>query len=944
MTAKIQVDLDINGETVSRLVEPRTTLADFVRNEAQLTGTHLGCEMGACGACLLLIDGNPEHACLTFAVQAEGRKIETIEGLSERGALTDLQTAFHRRNALQCGYCTPGMLIAAHHLLRSGNIPTRDEIRDALSGNFCRCTGYESIVDAIESVAQTRPIPIPDAPATYIGQPLPRPNAKRLLAGRGRYVGDLSLPRMLHVAFLRSPYAHARIVSIDVDAARNAPGVRLIATGPDIAKICAPWIGTLDHFKGMKSPPQLPLPTDRVLWSGQAVVAVVADSRALAEDALERITIEYAELEPIATLDQATAPDAPRVHPDYPDNLCFASRVDTGGVDDAFANAAHIVEQDFIFGRHTPVPLEPRSLIADYVPTEAKLTVHHATQTPYQFQDIYARHFGIPEASVRVIAPDVGGSFGMKLHVYPEDIATVALSILLGRPVKYIADRIESFVSDIHARDHRVQARMAVNAEGRIAAIDVLDRTAIGAFSSYPRTSAVEGNQVIRLIGAPYACDTYRAELQVIFQNKVQTSQYRAVGHPIACAVTERLLDMAAAQAGLDPLEIRARNIVRDDAYPRTSPGGYRFEKLSHEACLQKLQTMINYEQLKAEQKALRARNIHRGIGLATFVEITNPSPAFYGVGGARISAQDGVFLTITPQGEVRCAISVTEQGQGTETIIAQIVAEQLGVSMQSVRVLTGDTETTPHGGATWACRGAGIGGETALRGAKELKQRVLQVAAAILQAAPADLDLRAGTVVDAATGTERLPLSEIARIAYFRSDTLPPGVEAQLSVAHHYAPSGYPFAFTNGIHACHVQLDTETGFVKILDYWVVEDCGRVINPLLVDEQVRGGVAQGLGAAFFEECLYSEDGQLLNGSLADYLVPMSCEMPDIKIDHVETPTRDTTLGAKGVGEAGTAAASAAALNAVNDAMSPFNAAIAQIPMTPTRILQALGRI
>lgn len=779
-------------------------------------------------------------------------------------------------------------------------------------------------------------------PGVHVGRPLPRPNAKRLVAGRGNYVTDMKRPRMLHAAFVRSPFAHARIVSIDVEAARAAPGVALVAKGEDLAKLCTPWVGTLDHFKGMKSEPQLPLPLERVTWSGQAVVAVVAESRAAAEDACELVEIEYEDLPVLADLDTALAPDAPRLVEGFADNLCFRSALESGAVDDLFASAAHVVEADLAFGRHTGVTLEPRALIADYDASEHALTVHHGTQTPFQFQDLYSRHYGIPEARVRVAAPDVGGSFGVKLHVYHEDMAVIGLSMLAGRPVKYVVDRLEAFVSDIHARDHRVKAKAAVGADGRILAMAVEDETAIGPFSTYPRTSAVEGNQVIRLIGAPYRLEAYRADLKVVFQNKTQTSQYRAVGHPIACAVTEHLMEKAAAATGLDPFEVRARNLIPDDAYPCQSLTGFKFEQLSHEACLAKLKTLMDYDRLRAEQAELRARGIHRGIGIAAFVEITNPTPAFYGIGGARISAQDGAVIKITPSGEVRCLISVTEQGQGTEAIMGQIVADYLGVSRDIVRVITGDTEVTPHGGATWACRGAGIGGETALQAAKMLKANVLKVAAAILQAQPGDLDLVDAEVVDKAGGTVRLSLAEVARIAYFRSDTLPPGTDAQLTVAHHYAPSGYPFAFTNGIHGCHVEVDAETGLVKILKHFVVEDCGRIINPLLVEEQVRGGVVQGLGAAFFEECRYDEAGQLVNGSLADYLVPMSCEMPDIVIAHMETPTRDTELGAKGCGEAGTAASSAAALNAVNDAVAPLGAELTQIPMTPARILKALG--
>lgn len=718
-----------------------------------------------------------------------------------------------------------------------------------------------------------------DRPNSYIGRSVPRPNAKRLLAGRGRYITDLVLPRMLHVAFVRSPYAHARIVSIDSAAAKTMPGVRLVAAGADLAKVCKPWTGTLDHFKGMKSTPQLPLPLDKVVWAGQAVVAVVADSRALAEDAAEAVVVEYEELSAVIDIDAARAPGATVISPELGDNVCFHGKIDTGNIDELFAGAAHIVEEEFHFGRHTAVTMEPRAIIADFDPNEMRLTAHHATQTPYQFQDIYSRHFGIPEANVRVVAPDIGGSFGMKLHVYHEDMATVGLSVMLGRPVKYVADRIESFVSDIHARDHRVRARMALDAEGTIIGMDVDDVTAVGPFSAYPRTSVVEGNQVYRLIGTPYRFQNYRADLQVVFQNKVQMSQYRSVGHPIAFAVTERLVDLAAIATGMDPVDIRRRNLIPDDAYPCAAPTGYKFEALSHHACLTKLCAMMDYDRLRAEQAELRKRGIYRGIGIASFVEISNPGPAFYGVGGARISSQDGAVIAITPSGDVRCAISVTELGQGTETIVGQIVGEHLGVDRERIKVITGDTETTPHGGAVWACRGAGIGGETALRAARKLKENVISLAGSILQEQPDRLDMRGGWIVDSDTGRQRVELAEIARIAYFRSDTLQPGTQAQLTVAQHFAPQGYPFAFTNGIQASHVEVDVETGFVKLLKHWVVEDCGRVINPLLVDEQMRGGVVQGLGAAFFEECLYSDTGQLINGSLADYLVPMAVEMP-----------------------------------------------------------------
>jgi carbon-monoxide dehydrogenase large subunit len=514
----------------------------------------------------------------------------------------------------------------------------------------------------------------------------------------------------------------------------------------------------------------------------------------------------------------------------------------------------------------------------------------------------------------------------------------------MGRPVKFIADRLESFASDIHARDHRIKARMAVDAAGRITAIDIDDLTGIGPYSVYPRTSAVEGNQVVNLVGGPYDFANLRAKTTVVLQNKTPTCQYRAVGHPIATAVTEGLVDLAAEALGLDPVEFRRRNLMRDGTYPRTSPAGMKFEGLSHDASLDKLLAMIDYPGLRADQERLRAIGVYRGIGFASFIELTNPSPFMYGIGGARISAQDGCSVRIDPDGSVVAATGVTEQGQGTEAIIRQIVAEGVGVPIAQVRVITGDTAATPYGGGTWACRGAGIGGEAALQAGMAVKEAALKIAGAMLQAAPDALDLVDGQIVDRTSRQVRMPLSELSRIVYFRGDTLPPDLPRELMQTRHFITKEYPFAFTNGVQACWLEVDVDTGIVQLLKHWCVEDCGRVINPMLVDEQVRGGIVQGLGGALYEHCTYSPEGQLLVGSMADYLVPMAAEMPDIEVGHVETPTRESLLGAKGAGEAGTAGAPAAVMNAINDALRPLGAKVFAQPFTPERILAALGKV
>ena len=777
----------------------------------------------------------------------------------------------------------------------------------------------------------------------YIGTSVPRAGARKLLQGRGVYLDDVRVPRLAHVVFFRSPHAHARIKSLDLSQARRQPGVIGAFDGAAIAEFCTPWVGVLGHLKGIKSAVQHAVAIDRACWQGEAVAAIVAETRRQAEDALDHVVAEFEPLPAVVDMRASLQGDVV-IHPELGDNICFTRTLETEGFAEAWAKADVVVEKTYDFGRHTGVTNEPRAILADYNPAEHSLTVYHANQAPHMMQDIFSRHLNIPESNVRVICKDVGGSFGIKVHVYADEMATAALSVMLRRPVKFMADRIESFLTDIHAREHTATVRLACTKAGDIIGFDLDDLTGIGPYSVYPRTSGIEGNQVVNLTGGPYKHKHYRARLNVVFTNKNVTCQYRAVGHPIAVALTEAIVDEAARAIGMDPAEFRRRNIIPDDAYPYTFVSGTKYEKLSHQQCLDKLLKLMDYEGLRAEQAALRQKGIHRGIGLATMIEVTNPSPAFYGVGGARISAQDGATLRLDPQGMLNVLVSVTEQGQGTEAVFAQIAAQVVGVSVDRVRVITGDTGVTPYGGGTWASRGAGIGGEAVLQSGKVLKSNILDIAAAILSADKATLDVINNQVVDKLTGEVKLPLHEVGRVAYFRPDTLPMNFQSELTVTRHYTPREYGFTFTNGIQASYVEVDPETGFVKLLKHWCVEDCGTVINPMLVDEQIRGGIVQGIGGALFEECLYSDDGQLLNGSMADYLVPMASEMPDIVIGHVETPTRGSELGAKGAGEAGTAGAPGAVMNAINDALSPMGAVVTAQPFTPQRVLKALGKV
>ncbi len=783
-----------------------------------------------------------------------------------------------------------------------------------------------------------------DRPNSYIGRSVPRPNAPRLAQGRGTFVDDIEMKRMVHVAFVRSPYAHARMKSISTDAAKAAPGVVAVVTGKELAEIHDPWIGVLTHLEGIKSAPQYALPIDTARWQGEAVVAVVADSRARAEDAAELVGIDWEVLPAVTDAETALDASTPIIHEELGDNLTWRRNANVGDVDAAYADADHIVEETFVFGRHTGVCLEARALVSDFDPSEEQLTVWHNNQCPHMVQNILATHYRLEEHRVRVITRDVGGSFGIKVHTYADEIATVGLSIMLKRPVKFVADRIESFVSDIHARDHRVKGKIAVKNDGTIVAFEIDDLTGIGPYSMYPRTSGIEANQVVNMIGGPYRFDNYRAVANVVFQNKNMMCQYRAVGHPIMCAVTEGLVDAAARALEMDPVEIRQKNFHPDDSYPTKSAQGLPFENLSHEESMKTLLEAMDYEALKADRDAKRKEGVYRGIGFASFIEVTNPSAMFYGVGGARISAQDGATMRLDAKGNVFVSTGATEQGQGMEAVISQVAATAVGVPPERLKIITGDTEHTPYGGGTWGSRAAGIGGEAVAQAGRALREQILVAAGAMLQEDAAKLDIRNGVVVDADSGNERIGLDEVGRICYYRPDTLPDGFQSELVATRHYVPRKYPFAFTNGAQASYLEVDVETGFIKLLRHWCIEDCGTVINPLLVDEQIRGGVVQGLGGAMWEECLYDADGQMLNANLADYLVPMAAELPDIDCGHAVSPTADSDLGAKGAGEAGTCGAPACVMNALNDALSPFDAKITSMPFTPKKVLQALGKI
>jgi carbon-monoxide dehydrogenase large subunit len=780
------------------------------------------------------------------------------------------------------------------------------------------------------------------AEGRIIGTSVPRREIRRLARGRGRYTDDIEVPRMLHAAFVRSPHAHARILSIDAAEAAAMPGVARVITGADVAEVCTPLVASAANRPGHKSAPQHVIAIGTAFWQGEPVAAIVAESRAVAEDAAERVFVDFEALEAVVDMDAALLPESPVIHAALGDNLAYAHTIEAGDGTRPFDGADVVVAHEFDFGRQTAVTLEPRTIIADYVAADDSLTVHQSHQSPHQMQDIYSRHLGIDEHRVRVIAPDVGGGFGLKINTHGDEIAIAAISRIMGRPIKFTADRLESFTADIHSRDHRATARLAVSRDGDIEALEVIDRSAIGPFTAYVRFGIAEGMMAITNAGAPYKIDHYRGEMKAAYVNKGIVGVYRGVGVPIACVITEQLVDFAAHAVGMDPVAFRRRNYHDDDSFPLKTAGGIPIGRLSLRRCLDSLVEIMDYDGLRAEQARRLDGGVYRGIGVATFIEATAYGPGYYGPTEARVSTQEGATVRLEPSGKVRCITSLTDQGQGTLTGVAQIVADRLGLGVDDVDVFGGDSAMTPYGGGAWASRGISMGGEAALIAADALKDNILALAGPILQADAATLDLAGGHVVDKADGAPRIALAEIGRIGHFRQDLLPAGLQPELAVTRSHVNNHSMFYVANGVQGCHVEIDPETGMIRVLGHWVADDCGRVINPLQVDEQLRGGVVQGIGATLYEHCQYDETGQMLNATLADYLVPMASEMPDIGTAHVETPEESTTLGAKGIGEAGTIGAIAAVWLAVNDALRPLGARIGAQPFTPARVLKAIA--
>lgn len=771
-----------------------------------------------------------------------------------------------------------------------------------------------------------------------IGRSVRDIRAPQLLTGGGRFVDDHRPARCLHAAIVRSTIARGRILDIDASEALRVPGVHAVLTATDLDGVCGSWKGMLG-WPGMVCGTQHALAPDEVRHVGEPIAIVLADDRATAEDGAELVLVDIEPLDAVVDAVAAMAPGSPLVHEELGTNVAFHGEVGEGDVEDAFARAAHTVDVDMHTSRHTATAIEPRGIVAEYDPMLRQLTVRVSSQAPHMLQALYARIFGLTEADVRVVTDDVGGSFGMKAIVYPDEAAAIAASIVTGRPVKWMQDRAEALVSDTQARDERVHAEIALDPDGTILGLRCTVVSDGGAYSGYPRGCVTEGFQVMTVMPGPYRVGAYHGELHVVITNKPPLSVYRGVGHPVAILVMETLLDEAARQAGLDPVELRRRNLIRADELPFTTTTGFTYDSGSHHEALERLVTMLDEQDLPARRAAAARRGVVLGVGIACFVELSAPGAMFYGAKGAPITAHDQVAVRIEPDGTVSVLLGTPGQGQGLETAAAQVVAHRLGVDLGNVRVVAGDTATVPHGTGTWASRTAVVSAGAAARAADTLRGRLTDIAAHMLEASADDLSVRDGGVWIAGEDAPVLTVAEVAQRAHWQTHLLPDDTTLSLADVGEYA--GPPMTWNNGVHAAIVEVDPQLGTVAVTDYLVVEDCGVMINPALVDGQIRGGVAQGIGGALFEELVLDDAGQPLVGTLMDYLVPTTMDVPDLVIEHIETPSPVSLLGTKGVGEAGTAGAPAAVHNAVNDALRHLGATVWRQPMTPERVLAAI---
>ncbi|HWX76158.1 MAG TPA: xanthine dehydrogenase family protein molybdopterin-binding subunit [Candidatus Acidoferrales bacterium] len=776
----------------------------------------------------------------------------------------------------------------------------------------------------------------------FIGRSIKPDKSSRFVTGTGTYVADVRLPNILHAALLRSPSAHAAIRAVDVTEALRLDGVVGVWTGRDIEGRIAlfpesfeihprPWLEGVKPI--LRGPRPAALAQGKVHYVGEPVAIVVADSRHLAEDAADEIIVEYEQLPVVVDPEGALTPGAPLVHAESHDNVVFSFNVEKGNVEQALRDAPHVLRERFRHHRYCAAPLECRGVVAWVEPKTNILTVWSSTQMPHLVRRQIAAQLNLPQEAVRVIAPDIGGGFGPKVFVYPEELLVPFLALQLGRPVEWIEDRREHFISTAHGRDQIHDAEFGFDQQGRLLALRdrfLLDN---GAYNPMGLTDAY--NTAAHLQG-PYRFPNFSVTGTCVSTNKVPNAPYRGAGRPEAVFVMERCMDLIAAELSLDPAEVRRRNFVQPEEMPYQAGILYRdgvpicYDSGNFPETLRRALDAANYEKLREQQQRSRERGRYLGIGIGCYVE------------GTGVGSFEGAKVSIDTSGQVIIATGATGHGQGHETVYAQIAADLWGVSPEDIRLVEGDTAAIPFGCGTFGSRSTVNVGSALYEASALLKEKARRLAAHLLEANPDDLELGGGRIFVRGLPQRSVSFAELARAAVPGwASKSPPGMAPGLEETFYFMPATVTWA--NAVHVAVIEVDIDTGEIKLLDYVVAHDAGKLINPLLVDGQIHGGVAQGIGAALYEEICYDPSGQLLSGSFMDYLLPGIMEIPRIKTVHLESLSPLNPLGVKGLGEGGAIAPPAAIANALADALRPFTAQINEIPPSLNRVVELLAR-
>ena len=792
----------------------------------------------------------------------------------------------------------------------------------------------------------------------YVGKSIKRTEDPRLIKGLAHYVDDVRLPDTLHVAFVRSIYAHARINAIDTTEAANTPGVVAVYTGQDIAEKVGP-VPCAAALPDLKVPDYRVLATGKALFVGHPIAAVVANDRYVARDAADLISVDYEELPVVVDVEQAAQGGA-LVHESFGDNIAYKLTSGEGDIEAALKSADRIVSQKMVHQRLAPIAMEPRGVLARYFPGEEELTVWSSTQIPHLLRTQLAIMIGIPENKLRVITPEVGGGFGSKLNVYAEEALLGWISMQLGKPAKWIESRRENVQATIHGRAQVGTVEVGCKNDGTITGLRYNVVADLGAYHQL-LTPAIPTLTGLMLSGA-YKIPAIQMNVTGVFTNKMSTDAYRGAGRPEATYVVERVMDIVAAELNMDPVEVRRKNFPKADEFPFHTATGLEYDSGDYDLALDKALDLSGYQSLRAEQAKARSEGKLMGIGMSSYVEICALGPSQAMPAGGWESAT----VRIEPTGKVTVMTGASPHGQGQETSFAQIAADELGVDLNDVTVIHGDTAIVQYGIGTFGSRATAVGGTAVFIAIQKLKEKAAKIAAHMMQCDASSVAFEAGkysrqTASAAAAGTSEpvvpvaeapagalpepqtngrtgLTIQDIALAAHIAKE-LPPDTEPGLSATYFFEPKNFTFPF--GTHICVVEIDKETGEVKIVKYVAVDDCGKVINPMLVDGQVHGGIVQSIGQALYEEVVYDDQGQLVTGELMDYALPKASQLPWLETDRTETPSPVNPLGVKGVGEAGTIGATPAIVNAVVDALSPYGVKHLDMPVRPEKVWQII---